>query len=338
MKLSVAMATYNGARYIKTQLDSLAAQTRLPDELVITDDCSADDTEKIVLDYAATAPFPIRFERNETNLGYAQNFSRAMSLCSGDLIFLCDQDDQWLPEKLARHLALAGAFPNKACFLTDTYLADGELTPSGETKMQRMAEMGLPRDEFVMGCCASIRKDYLELILPVPETEASHDGWIVRFFRQLNLAEWAQEPLQLYRLHGANASDFFVNDPEQLTLKKRISTKLRRRIASLSDGSGMAMEYLFYHAFCQTMISRKADIIAVTSERQFRMAYDDAAKKERILGYRLRINNLGRFARLNFMITNRNSDLQKGLSLKSSLRDLLRRRSPNNPVMLDHHG
>lgn len=95
------MATYNGEAYLREQLDSLAAQTVLPIELQIGDDGSTDRTEAIVRDFAATAPFPVVFRRNERNLGYGENFLQTAARCSGDWIAFSDQDDVWLPERLA---------------------------------------------------------------------------------------------------------------------------------------------------------------------------------------------------------------------------------------------
>ncbi|MCE2566123.1 glycosyltransferase [Komagataeibacter sp. FNDCF1] len=100
--ISVVMATYNGATHIREQLDSLAAQTCLPVELIITDDGSTDATLDIAADFARTAPFPVRIHRNPVRLGYKGNFMHAVSLASGDLISFCDQDDFWKPDNLAK--------------------------------------------------------------------------------------------------------------------------------------------------------------------------------------------------------------------------------------------
>jgi glycosyltransferase involved in cell wall biosynthesis len=100
ISISVAMATYNGADYISQQLESLASQMNYPLELVACDDGSTDETVSILEDFSAKAPFPIRIYRNERNLGFADNFLKAASLCRGDFISFCDQDDVWLPNKL----------------------------------------------------------------------------------------------------------------------------------------------------------------------------------------------------------------------------------------------
>lgn len=94
------MATYNGANYIQEQLDSISRQELLPAELVITDDGSTDATLELVDSFAKSAPFSVRIFRNESRLGYAENFFKAASLCRGDLIAFCDQDDIWLEKKL----------------------------------------------------------------------------------------------------------------------------------------------------------------------------------------------------------------------------------------------
>src|SRR3712207_5989304 len=100
MSLSVALCTYDGARYLPEQLESLARQRRLPDELVVCDDGSADDTVDVVRRFADRAPFAVRLSLNPQNLGFVKNFEQAIRLCRGDLIALADQDDVWHPQKL----------------------------------------------------------------------------------------------------------------------------------------------------------------------------------------------------------------------------------------------
>jgi rhamnosyltransferase len=103
--VSVALATYNGARYLDEQLQSLARQEHLPDELVVTDDTSTDDTVAKVEEFAGRASFPVRLHRNSERLGYRANFMSAAALCQSDVIAFCDQDDIWQPQKLRVCLA-----------------------------------------------------------------------------------------------------------------------------------------------------------------------------------------------------------------------------------------
>ena len=102
MKFSVAMCTYNGAKYLEEQLRSLLAQQRLPDEVVICDDGSTDGTIALLEQFVANPLIPVRLFRNPVNLGFSRNFAQAIRLCQGDLIALADQDDIWYPEKLRR--------------------------------------------------------------------------------------------------------------------------------------------------------------------------------------------------------------------------------------------
>ena len=99
MNISIAMATYNGEKYIKEQLQSLSNQTSLPFELVVGDDGSTDATLDILKEFCAHAPFPVRIHQNQANLGFARNFLDTARRCKGDWIAFCDQDDVWLPDK-----------------------------------------------------------------------------------------------------------------------------------------------------------------------------------------------------------------------------------------------
>ena len=101
MTISVAMATFNGARYLREQLDSICRQSRLPTELIVCDDGSTDDTVAILRAFAAEAPFRVVVDAHGQRLGFNANFLRAVALCPGDLVALCDQDDVWDERKLA---------------------------------------------------------------------------------------------------------------------------------------------------------------------------------------------------------------------------------------------
>lgn len=110
VRISIAMATYNGEQFIAEQLESIARQSRLPDELVVSDDGSSDSTVEIVRQFASRAPFDVVVLRNQEHIanpepwfrGYTDNFFRAMRACTGDLIALCDQDDVWHADKLMK--------------------------------------------------------------------------------------------------------------------------------------------------------------------------------------------------------------------------------------------
>src|SRR5271165_1756949 len=97
--VSIALCTYNGAGFIAEQLDTLITQTYAPIEIIAVDDSSTDETFNILMAYAAKYS-QIKIYKNENNIGFAANFERAATLCDGELIALCDQDDLWHPQKI----------------------------------------------------------------------------------------------------------------------------------------------------------------------------------------------------------------------------------------------
>src|SRR5688572_4651531 len=118
------MCTYNGEAYLLAQLQSIAAQTSPPDELVICDDGSTDATVDIAQAFAAGVPFPVRLYTNERTVGSTKNFEKAIGLCTGDVIALADQDDVWRPEKLARIAAALAAAPDVGLVFSDADVVD----------------------------------------------------------------------------------------------------------------------------------------------------------------------------------------------------------------------
>src|SRR4051812_21315110 len=132
LRLSIALCTWNGARFLQAQLDSYLAQRRRPDELVVCDDGSSDATMQILTQFAQHSPFPVRISRNPQRLGVVANFEKAIGLCQGDVIVLSDQDDVWNPDKLeqiAAHLARSDA----AAVFSDVNVVDANLAPLGYT-------------------------------------------------------------------------------------------------------------------------------------------------------------------------------------------------------------
>ena len=167
-RISIAMASYNGARFIAEQLDSFARQTRLPDELVVTDDCSNDGTPELIDEFAKRAPFPVHLHRNSKTLGVARNFGKALELCSGDLVFLSDQDDVWLVDKLA---CVEKHFRDNADIqvaINDAFLATASLEISQHTQRDNIRRTGGSDKLFITGCCSAHRKSWQELVLPIP--------------------------------------------------------------------------------------------------------------------------------------------------------------------------
>lgn len=131
MRISVAMATYNGDKFLDEQLKSLSSQHLLPTELVVTDDGSSDSTLELLRAFAETAPFPVRIHENEHNLGFSDNFLKAAKLCSGDWVAFCDQDDVWLPNKLEDAARAIARHANVTLILQNAILCNADLTQRG---------------------------------------------------------------------------------------------------------------------------------------------------------------------------------------------------------------
>jgi glycosyltransferase involved in cell wall biosynthesis len=212
MKISIAMATYNGEAHLQEQLDSFVSQTRQPDELVVTDDCSTDATRELLEAFAGTAPFEVIVHRNERNYGYCGNFNQALMLTSGDLVFLSDQDDVWFPEKIELMTQSAEDHPEALVLMNDALLTHGDLSETGLTKLGQIESAGFSEDSFVMGCCAAVRRDLLNLCLPIPEGFPAHDNWVVGIADGMRRKRVIPEVLQYYRRHGENQSNLSVNN------------------------------------------------------------------------------------------------------------------------------
>jgi hypothetical protein len=217
MTISVAMCTYNGEEFLGAQLASITAQQPGPDELVVCDDGSSDGTVSQLQRFATEAPFPVRIHVNVRNLGYAKNFETAISLCTGDLIALCDQDDVWDPHKLSKSAQLLEDEPEIGLVCTDAEVVDRNLNSVGQRMSQTLgfgrAEQDLVargealavlvRINFVTGTTMTFRSSFRPDLLPIPDGWV-HDGWIALMLSLRTGVAFIGEPLTLYRQHGAN--------------------------------------------------------------------------------------------------------------------------------------
>lgn len=211
MRISIAMATYNGSRYLREQLRSIADQIRQPDELVVSDDASHDDTADLVKSYSKTVGFSVHTILNCSNVGYAQNFSRAIAECDGGLVFLSDQDDVWDPRKLKRMHKVAVQNPDALLLMSDAEITLGDGTPTGLTKLNQTLSLGLPATSFITGCCMALRRELIEIGLPVPDTYFDHDAWFSAVAESVGGKMIVPDVLQKYRRHENNASEWLTS-------------------------------------------------------------------------------------------------------------------------------
>ncbi len=214
--ISVALATYNGARYLSRQLDSLIAQASPPAEIVVTDDSSTDETLAILADYATRAPLPIRVHPGVQRLGYRANFMRAASLCRSPLIAFCDQDDVWAPGKLAQ-VREAFADPQVMLVYHNAAIVDAAERPYGmlyRGEEQRAALEALPLAPWhaSLGFTQTFRarlRAFDDLCEAAPSHLAdepmAHDRWYFFLAASIGRIAYIDNGLAQYRQHGANA-------------------------------------------------------------------------------------------------------------------------------------
>lgn len=211
MKVSVVIATYNGALYINNQLQSILEQSQLPDEIVISDDCSTDDTIKIINSFTKNNKLNIKLFKNYQRQGFTQNFSNAIMKADGDLIFLSDQDDFWFKNKIETMVKLAKKNPSYNLFINEVEFTDENLFPSGKTKLDKLRENGLGLMEHGMGCATAIRKRFLDLVIPIPKNIVGHDNWINTISDIVYDRYYHPEILQYYRRHSNATSKINSN-------------------------------------------------------------------------------------------------------------------------------
>lgn len=218
MRVSIALATYNGSGFVSEQLDSLARQTRLPDELVVCDDCSTDDTVARVERFAGYAPFAVRIERNPKNLTSTPNFEKALARCTGDVIFFADQDDVWHPDKITALCRVLAENPDVGLVFSNGRVVDAALQPLGHDlwtalgfgrREQRRVQSGrapavFARHVVAAGTTAAFRAAYRDLYLPFPALPDCHDSWVAFLIAAVSGVQILDRELIDYRVHEGN--------------------------------------------------------------------------------------------------------------------------------------
>jgi glycosyltransferase involved in cell wall biosynthesis len=238
-KTSVAIATYNGAKFLEEQLASIARQSVPVDEVVISDDCSTDESVRVSREAVARLGLSARILDNGARLGVASNFERAISACSGEIIFLADQDDVWYPNKVERILGAFAENPRLLAVFSDAVVVDELRRPlhdsllwlSRLTQTER-ASIRAGRTFVVLmtrnvatGATMALRSSAVSSALPVP-SGWYHDEWLALYLSSVGEVGLIDEPLIEYRQHLSNT----IGAPRQLGfLEKLVSlTKLSR--------------------------------------------------------------------------------------------------------------
>jgi glycosyltransferase involved in cell wall biosynthesis len=204
-RVSVAIATYNGASYIKEQLDSILTQTYLVYEIIIVDDCSSDETWNILVQYA-TNNSKIKIFRNETNLGGTKSFEKTICACRGDYIALADQDDVWLPEKIATLIEQIG---DNWLIHSDAFVVDANLNVLHRSYSSLKSNLNGDFVKYlimndVTGCTVLFSRQLVEKCFPIPDGYYVHDHYLALMASFFNKITYCDKPLIFYRQHSAN--------------------------------------------------------------------------------------------------------------------------------------
>lgn len=205
--ISVCIATYNGEKYLKKQLESILKQIDKADEIIISDDMSTDKTLEIARSFNDER---IKIFIHDSNHGFTPNFENALKHSKGDYIFLCDQDDEWYDDKVSTTM---DALKEYDFVVSDciTVNENDEIISESRFKtfnLKKSFFRVLIKNRFI-GCCMAFKKNVLETILPFPERYdlVEHDTWIVSVALKFFNVKLIDKPLIKYRRHGQNASD-----------------------------------------------------------------------------------------------------------------------------------
>ena len=219
IKISVAIALFNGAKYIEEQLHSIINQSIHPDEIIICDDLSTDNSVDKIINFSTIFSFKIILIKNTHRLGFAQNFGKALSYCTGDIIFLADQDDVWLPHKIETILYKFKRNKGSWLYLHDGELTDENLLPSGYTKFEQVKRVLGKNARLTTGALTAITSELKDIALPIPLSIKSHDTWI-HSLSDISPARVVviDEVLQYIRRHSTNTSNGIINSIDKIKL------------------------------------------------------------------------------------------------------------------------
>lgn len=217
--LTILMATYNGEKYLKEQIDSLLNQTFTDFTLYIQDDVSTDGTWGILTNYQQKYPDKIKIVQNEINSGSAKNnFLNLMTTIKDDYLMLCDQDDVWLPDKIkitmAKMKEMEQNYPNKPIVVhTDLKVVDRNLNvihPSYKTAANRNYNKNtyphIVTLNNVSGCTSLYNRSLADLLSKKPDYTVMHDWWLQLVAASFGKVGHVNEPTILYRQHEDNSS------------------------------------------------------------------------------------------------------------------------------------
>lgn len=254
MFISVAIASFNGEKYIRKQIESILNQTRKVDEIVISDDGSTDKTLAIIKDISAHTNIEIVQIKNNKNHGYCGNFENAIKNTKGDIVFIADQDDVWMPDKVEKVVQLFSDFRDCNAVITN-----GNIINQNEQVLSDSLTSSFTVTDYIMhldgpewlelsvsrplcnGMALAISRTLFSEILPFPDTTIGHDHWIVFNSILTHGCYHLDEKLVSYRLHGNNTAGnkVYKGKPVErlIRIRKRLqsSESMSKNILMMSE-------------------------------------------------------------------------------------------------------
>ena len=228
------MAVYNGTAFLRPQIESILAQVGAEDELVVVDDGSQDDSWSVLQEFKDVR---VHLHRNDRNMGVVRTFELALSLARGDIVFLSDQDDVWLPGKVVKVLDVFASNPSVTMIASDAVVIDEQGRTLNESFFSTRGRFtGGFIHNFIknkyLGCTLSFRRSMLRKFLPIPPDVPMHDIWFGLLNAIYGKTYFIDEPLIAYRRHRRNVSPFAHAGVVQMVLwRSRLAKNIVRRVA-----------------------------------------------------------------------------------------------------------
>ena len=311
MKISLALASYNGEKFIKKQLESILAQTRRPDEVIIIDDVSKDKTADIVTTFIEENRLDWSFFKAERNSGYIKNFYNCLKKCTGDVVFLCDQDDEWAPKKIEKTLEVFENNDDCSGVNTSFILTDSngqplktDAPPDG-TSNNGLIQYTVPRGmasrvtlETVLmynispGCTCAFKKEVIDEYISTASLAMPHDWELNILSAKSDGLYYLDMPLMGYRQHGGNAIGLNT-DREDASLKMRGTDSDRIKVFKIQKAQS-------------ELLKRYTDCCSASFVSFIKAFEKFCANREKILyGYKLLpcIKNLFLFSKVKSVVT-----------------------------------
>lgn len=291
MYVSVALCTYNGEQFVSEQLESILQQTRPPDQIVIRDDCSEDDTVSIIRDICgSTTDANIDIEVNAHRLGVQKNFCRALAASKGDVIFFCDQDDVWFHDRVERMLSYFVQDPTISLVYCDAHITDSRLNRSGYTLFTHNSnkkDLALGNDRRIgellkQGRNPGIKASSIAFRSWVKDGAGSvppgvdHDSWLAFFGYALGNVVAVNEPLYFYRRHkgtfGASSSNLLAGEsrvrretldpPSKIVKQARLAKELEKRMQEVAHWVALQQPWNHRYARMYVDVSKASRMLA----------------------------------------------------------------------------